>query len=318
MVEVVIKEREGTIAPEVMRNYEDMILNDRYYSSFRDFELEARRRDDIATFYGNQATGRLLGAYNSQQQIVEQGFDRAYEGVEDGQDSKAWLIFIAFITERWGESARYRAGIRTLYESIYGASNAMYELMFSRYGGGGIPEEVLRSLAFNAVEKLETFFKYGVINSIDRVSKTAVRRGVRNVDDLKRLVIARYVTYRTVSPVVSRTAIGEIMGVVQMQSFANNRDIEYVRWVTRYDDRVRPAHRRNGSRNNGIIRVGGSWADGSTTCPKGYRCRCHAEGISGDDVRINRRGENEIRPNSGYIGSPYRRYPDGDQTGEVE
>lgn len=292
--------------------YAGMEMNSPYYSSFAEFEREAQRIDNIIEKYGREAAIALLIAYLSDEDILRRilrsVFGTSSRKIPPPIDPSDRLNFFKQIEESLGVSAVYRRETGKVLRNGQEAAREMLQLMNGRYGTR-VSEQLIERQTFEYFQTRFRNYNEGVVRTIERAFNILEDRGVFDVQELSEGLLQRYTNNQHTAMTVARTAIGEVSGLTQMRVFSSDPNISYVRWVTRYDNRVRPQHRRNGNENGGLIEPGQRWPDGSFHCPSGYNCRCRAEGVV--EEAVERGADGELRIISAeHIGEPALTYPD--------
>ena len=109
-------------------------------------------------------------------------------------------------------------------------------------------------------------------------------------EDLAKYVLKKHEANKYIANTAARTIVGQTIAITQRAAYLNDPIVQWTRWITRGDDKVRDSHIRNGATNNGLVRKGQPYANGSHLCPSGYNCRCFEAPYAEDEIRVSSDG----------------------------
>ena len=284
-----------------------MQCNTRYYKDWEDFYNELEQRERILNKRRRRATILLLRAYRSDETILRRAIKKFITPrpirqvvAENVVTEESKLSFFEYLAVHIGISRAYRKNENAFISQLTITSQEMYKLIQQRLGSE-FTQESLRYLVRKYSRSITRYYKEGTVNAIRKAYETLIDTGVVDADDLAKSLITNYKSREHIARTVARTAVSEIIGQTQMHAFTQDPVVAYVRWVTVGDDRVRPAHVRNGSLNGGITAKGRAFPGGERYAPSGYNCRCSLEPVVEADVGRRQDGTLFLKPSA--IGS---------------
>ena len=305
--------------------HRNLILNKNLVPSKRFFkarldsvEDEARKRDDMVRRHGNRNAKLLVRAERSDIPLIRKAIyavvrvkkQRSYEPPteEDLAEFDRLLKLLATTKIRKQIEAQIVLTNKQAAEEMW---NAVQQVL--KGGTEALPlmpdyldrkvvqftEQALEGYTTNYIKRISESFRH-FVNAGDIPVSTLADAALFDVpiDDISKLtpeVIEEYVLTKQrvnayIARTVARTVTGATSGLTQHAAYMSDPNVEWTRWITRGDDKVRDAHIINGATKNGIVKKGQPYADGSHICPSGYNCRCYAAPYTEDEVRVSNDG----------------------------
>ena len=273
--------------------HEDIELNKHFYRNWFDFDEDANMLDRIESRGAEVVRRQLLSAYRYDEDNVFPEIERRLFGETRQLTPEDEELLILLITQLFGTSEGYESRINQTIDSLVRVARRTFSLTTSRLG---TPANDIAS-QFQSIEvdtrvyaqTINTYFGEGTRNAMKRHLRRLQERGEIDPNNLIDELRHHYRSRDYIARTVSNTAVNNVIAETQMTAFKNDPLVEYVRWVTRGDSKVRLAHIANGRPGNNIRRVGDLWEiDGYPG--RAYGCRCRGEPLIGEEVTVNANG----------------------------